>query len=464
MIVGCRKTRVCGEQVENDREENNSFRAGKPQGFIRRHRTALIVIAIGLIAALILTRVILGHRQAAAGAPPSRAGGFPGGGGGRGGQNGPVAVAVAAVAPGDIQIRIPALGTVTTLANVTIRTQISGTLQKILFTEGQIVHSGDVIAQIDPRPYEAALQTAQGNLRRDHALLADARLDLKRYEGLVKEDSIAEQTLDTQRALVDQYQGTIDSDEGAVKTAEVNLAYTHIVSPVTGRVGLRQVDQGNYVTPGDTNGIVVVNQLQPISVLFSIPEDNVLALMKKVNKGTTLGVEAYDRANSLKLADGKLSTVDNEIDTTTGTVKLRAQFENTDGSLFPNQFVNIQLLQDLLTNQLIMPNSAVRRGAPNGVVSTFVYLVNADHTVTVRPVTLGVVDGERVAVTAGLAAGDVVVTEGGDRLRDGATVQLPVAAPTTPAGSPSADGQPGAHPPGSRPPGAHRRQHPNAPQ
>ena len=276
----------------------------------------------------------------------------------------------------------------------------------------------------------------------------------------MKEDSIAAQQLVTQRALVDQYQGTIESDEGQVKTAQVNLLYTHVESPVTGRVGIRQVDQGNYVTPGDTNGIVVVNQLQPISVLFSIPEDNVLSLMKKVGQGTPLAVEVYDRGNAIKLADGILSTVDNAIDTTTGTVKLRAQFANADGSLFPNQFVNVQLLQDLLTNQLIMPNSAIRRGAPNGVVSTFVYLVNADRTVTVRPVTLGVLDGERVAVTAGLAAGDVVVTEGGDRLRDGATVQLPQNAPTSPPGA-----QPGdAHPPGTRPPGAHRRQHANAPQ
>ena len=400
--------------------------------------------------AVIVVRIVQHRPQ-----PPPAASGR-----GRGGQNGPVAVAVAQVVPGDIQIRIPALGTVTTLANVTVRTQISGTLQKILFTEGQLVHEGAVIAQIDPRPYEAALQTAQGNLRRDQAQLADAKLDLKRYEGLVKEDSIAQQQLDTQRALVDQYIGTIESDEGQVKTAQVNLLYTHIVSPVTGRVGIRQVDQGNYVTPGDANGIVVVNQLQPISVLFSIPEDNVLELMKKVRQGAPIAVQAYDRGNAMKLADGQLSTVDNEIDITTGTVKLRAQFDNADGSLFPNQFVNIQLLQDLLRNQLVIPNSAVRRGAPNGVVSTFVYLVNADHTVSVRPVTLGVVDGERVAVASGLAAGDAVVTQGGDRLRDGAAVQLPAAAPTSPAGTPAA----GAHAPGTRPPGAHRRAHPTTPQ
>jgi multidrug efflux system membrane fusion protein len=370
------------------------------------------------------------------------------GGGGRGGQNGPVAVTVATAAAGDIQLRIPALGTVTPLATVTVRTQISGVMQKILFTEGQIVRQGDSLAQIDPRPYEAALQQMQGNLKRDQALLADAKLDLKRYEGLVKEDSIAQQQLDTQRALVDQYTGTIDSDEGQVKTAAVNLVYTHIISPITGRVGLRQVDQGNYVTPGDANGIVVVNQVQPITVIFAIPEDNVSALMRRLHGGPAMAVEAYDRANSTKLADGTLLTVDNEIDVTTGTVKLRAQFANTDDVLFPNQFVNIQLLQELVQNQIIIPNAAVRRGAPNGVVSTFVYVVNSDRTVQVRAVTLGVVDGERVAVTKGLAAGELVVTEGGDRLRDGAKVVLPdTAKPTTtpPSAKPGAPGAPGSH-------------------
>jgi multidrug efflux system membrane fusion protein len=332
-------------------------------------------------------------------------------------------------------------------------------MQKILFTEGQTVHQGDSLAQIDPRPYEAALQQMQGNLRRDQALLADAQLDLKRYEGLVKEDSIAQQQLDTQRSLVDQLKGTIEADEGQVKTAKVNLIYTHIVSPVSGRVGLRQVDQGNYVTPGDTNGIVVINQLQPITVIFAIPEDNVSALMRRLHDGGPMVAEAYDRTNSAKLADGTLLTVDNEIDVTTGTVKLRAQFENADGLLFPNQFVNIQLLMQLLHDQIIMPNSAVRRGAPNGVVSTFVYLVNPDHKVTVRPVTLGVVDGERVAVTQGLSAGDMVVTEGGDRLREGADVLLPGAAPKPAAGArpppPAGDAAPGTR--GSHRPRTHAK-------
>jgi multidrug efflux system membrane fusion protein len=345
----------------------------------------------------------------------------------------PVAVAVATVQSGDIQIRIPALGTVVPLASVTVRTQIAGQLQRIAFTEGQLVHQGDFIAQIDPRPYEAALQQMRANMRRDEALLADARLDLKRYEGLIKEDAIAQQQLDTQRALVDQYEGTVASDTAQINTAQLNLQYTHIVSPVTGRVGLRQVDQGNYVTPSDTNGLVLINQLQPITVLFSIPEDNISAIMRRLHEGATLTVEAFDRTNSAKLADGKLLTVDNSIDTTTGTVKLRALFDNADGLLFPNQFVNVQLLQNVLHSQLIIPNAAVHRGAPNGVATTFVYLVTSGvtsgATVVVRPVTLGVVDGERVAVTAGLKAGDVVVTEGGDRLRDGATVELPSAAP-----------------------------------
>ncbi len=402
-----------------------------------------------VVVALIVLIGFIRHKQSASAAAAQ--------GRGRGGQNGPVAVSVATAAAGDIQVRVPALGTVTPLATVTVRTQITGVMQKILFTEGQTVHQGDPIAQIDPRPYEAALQQMQGNLQRDQALLADAKLDLKRYEGLVKEDSIAQQQLDTQRALVDQYKGTIESDEGQLKTASVNLLYTHIVAPVTGRVGLRQVDQGNYVTPGDANGIVVINQLQPITVIFAIPEDNVTSVMRRLHSGDEMKVEAYDRTNSSKLADGRLLTVDNEIDVTTGTIKLRAQFDNNDGLLFPNQFVNIQLLQELLQNQIIIPNAAVRRGAPNGVVTTFVYVVNAGRTVTVRPVTLGVVDGERVAVAKGLAAGEMVVTEGGDRLRDGAQVILPAAAPAPATALPPGSAKPSAA-------GTHHRTHPKPAQ
>jgi membrane fusion protein, multidrug efflux system len=407
------------------------------------------VIAVIVLAALLLGLVmIVKHSHN----PPAAVGGPAGG---PGGQNGPVPVSVATATVGDIEVHIPALGTVTPLATVTVRTQISGILQRIAFTEGQLVHQGELLAQIDPRPYEAALQQMQGNLRRDQALLADAKLDLNRYEGLVKEDSIAVQQLDTQRALVDQYEGTILADEGQVKTAQVNLIYTRIVSPITGRVGLRQVDQGNYVTPGDANGIVVVNQVQPITVIFPIPEDNVPALNRRLKDTAALSVEAFDRTNSAKLAEGKLLTLDNQIDTTTGTVKLRAQFDNQDGALFPNQFVNVQLLQETLQHQIIIPNSAVRRGAPNGVVSTFVYLVKPDRTVAVQPVTLGVVDGERVAVTAGLDAGAFVVTEGGDRLREGAKVLLPAT-----AGPPAATAPPDGKRPGVTKGSHHTHSHP----
>lgn len=426
-----------GELVTTEQEDPQflaSLQDSRP--FIARHWRALL---IALIIVALLTGFVLYLRSKQPVAAPPR---------GRNGQTGPVAVSVSTAVSGDMEVKIPALGTVTPLATVTVRTQINGTLQKIFFTEGQFVHQGDALAQIDPRPYQAALQQMAGNLKRDQALLADARLDLKRYEGLVKEDSIAQQQLDTQRALVDQYAGTIQADEGQVKTAQVNLVYTHIIAPVTGRVGLRQVDQGNYVTPGDTNGIVLLNQLQPITVIFTIPEDDVPAVMKQLHEGATLNVAAFDRTSATKIADGKLLTVDNSIDVTTGTIKLRAQFDNADSALFPNQFVNIQLLVQVLHDQVIMPNAAVRRGAPNGVTATFVYLVNADRTVSVRPVTLGVVDGEKVAVTAGLKAGEIVVTEGGDRLREGAQVLLPnsapVAAPTGGAAQPGKPGSPAA--------------------
>jgi multidrug efflux system membrane fusion protein len=415
-----------GESVIKEQEFPQLQPARDSRPFVVRNWKALVIV---LVIVLLMVVFVMYLRQKQPVTVPR----------GRNGQ-GPVAVSVATAVSGDIQVKIPALGTVTPLATVTVRTQITGTLQKIFFTEGQVVRQGESLAQIDPRPYEAALQQMEGNLKRDQALLADAILDLKRYAGLVKEDSIAAQQLDTQRALVDQFTGTIQADEGQVNTAKVNLVYTHITSPVTGRVGLRQVDQGNYVTPGDSNGIVLINQLQPITVIFSIPEDNVSAVMKRLHAGASLTVEAYDRTNATKIADGKLLTVDNSIDVTTGTIKLRAVFDNVDDSLFPNQFVNIQLLQDVLNNQIIMPNSAVRRGAPNGVATTFVYVVKPDNTVTVRPVTLGVVDGEKIAVTAGLKAGEVVVTEGGDRLRDGAPVQLPnsVPAPAPAAGAPAA--------------------------
>ena len=386
-----------------------------------------------LLGGLIVLLIILGIIRSATKTETAPGGRFAGA---------PMAVNTATVEKGDVPVILNALGTVTPLQNVTVRTQINGQLQKIAFKEGQLVKKGEFLAQIDPRPYEATLAQAQGNLRKDRSLLADAKLDLQRFEELIKEDSVAQQQLDTQRALVEQYSGTVESDQAQIKTAEINLAYCHIVSPVTGRIGLRQVDEGNYVTPGDTNGIAVVTQLQPITAIFAIPEDNVGPIMQRLHDGAELQVEAYDRSNAKKLAVGKLLTVDNQIDVTTGTVKLRAEFDNQDGELFPNQFVNIQLLQDTLHDQMVMPSAAVHRGAPNGVNSTFVYRVKQDSTAAVVPVQLGVADGESVGVVSGLSVGDIVVTEGGDRLRDGAQVELPANTPVhTPPKETAASGR-----------------------
>jgi membrane fusion protein, multidrug efflux system len=351
--------------------------------------------------------------------------------GGRFGLGAPMAVNVATAVSGDVPIRLSALGTITPLATVTVKTQISGQLQQIAFKEGQMIEKGQFLAQIDPRPYENTLAQAEGVLARDEAQKANVDRDAQRYADLVTQHLVSEQQLATQRALAAQMIGTVATDKAQVAAARLNLTYAHITAPVSGRAGLRQVDVGNYVTPGDPNGIVVITQLQPISAIFPIPEDNVPALMRRVHSGDTLRVEAYDRSNTNMLAAGTLQTVDNELDTTTGTLKLRAAFDNQDEQLFPNQFVNIRLLLDTLRDQVIVPAAAIQKGTVDGKATSFVYLVDAaDSTVSVRAVSVGVTDGERVAVTNGIAAGDVVVTEGGDRLRDGARVQLPNALPT----------------------------------
>ena len=368
--------------------------------------------------------------------------GPPGGGAGPGPpgpRDAPVAVAVAAVARGDVAINIPALGTVTPLATVTIKSQIAGQLTRLAFKEGQMVRAGDFLAEIDPRPYRAALDQARATLKRDQALLANSKVDMQRYENLIKENAIAQQQLDTQVALVDQYAGTVGADQASIETAEVNLAYTHITSPISGRVGLRQIDVGNYVTPQDANGLVVVTQLQPISVIFPIPADYMGAITSRLRSGASLPVSAFDRTNTTKLADGTMQTIDNVADTTTGTVKLRALFDNKDGSLYPNEFVNVRLQETVLHDQLIIPADGVHHGS--GDTANFAYVVDRQQgTVAVRPITLGSSDGDHVAVTAGLAAGELVVTQGADRLRDGAKVALPGAAPPSQPGMPSGAG------------------------
>ena len=338
------------------------------------------------------------------------------GGGGRNGA--PMSIVPEVVGKGDIGINLNALGTVTSLATVTIRTQISGYLMRVVFKEGDEVKKGDLLAEIDSRPYEATLAQAKGQLARDEAMLKGAQVDLTRYQGLAAQNAVPHQTLDTQIALVAQDQGTVEADKAAVKSAEVNLQYTRIVSPLDGRVGLRQVDQGNYVTPGDANGLVVITQLQPISVLFTVPEDNLQAISKRIQSGAVLPATALDRSGANKIADGTLQTFDSQIDQTTGTIKLRAQFPNEDRALFPNQFVNIRLLLDTHKDVTTISTAGVQRGVPG----TFVYLISDDSTVSVRPVQLGITDDDRVEVLSGLKPGERVVIDGADKLRDGAKI------------------------------------------
>ena len=336
-----------------------------------------------------------------------------------GGRNAaPMSIVPEVVGKGDIGINLNALGTVTSLATVTVRTQISGYLMRVVFKEGDEVKKGDLLAEIDSRPYEATLAQAKGQLARDEAMLKGAQVDLTRYQGLAAQNAVPKQQLDTQIALVAQDEGTVEADRAAVKSAEVNLQYTRIVSPIDGRVGLRQIDQGNYVTPGDANGLVVITQLRPISVLFTVPEDNLQAIAKRIQSGAVLPATALDRSGTNKIADGTLQTFDSQIDQTTGTIKLRAQFSNEDRALFPNQFVNIRLLLDTHKDVTTIPTAGVQRGVPGA----FVYLINSDDTVSVRPARLGVTDGDRVEVLSGLAPGDRIVIDGADKLRDGAKV------------------------------------------
>lgn len=362
------------------------------------------------------------------------------GGPGFGRNAAPMSVADEVIGKGDINITLNALGTVTSLATVTIRSQISGYLMKIDFKEGDEVKKGDLLAEIDSRPYEATLAQAKGQLARDEALLKGAQVDLQRYQGLAAQNAVPHQTLDTQVALVAQDRGTVEADRATVQSAQVNLNYTRIVSPVDGRVGLRQVDQGNYVTPSDTNGIVVVTQLTPISVLFTVPEDNLQAIAKRLRAGAVLPVSALDRGGANKLADGTLQTFDSQIDQTTGTIKLRAQFANDQRTLYPNQFVNVRLLLDTHKDVTNMSSAGIQRGVPG----TFVYLINPDSTVSVRPVQLGVTDGDRVEVLSGLKPGDRVVIDGADKLREGAKVVLRQEANGTnpPGAAPAAQNSP----------------------
>jgi membrane fusion protein, multidrug efflux system len=423
-------------------------------------RRAVPIVGAGVLALLALGLVIAARSPQAPAAPATSAtpnapaaSASPRGAAGR---PAPVAIAVARI--GDVPVYVTGLGTVTPFYNVTVRTRVDGQLMRVPVAEGALVSKGDVIAEIDPRPFEATVTQMEGQAARDRALLENARRDLTRYQSLMDPDAVPKQQLDTQASLVAQLQGTVQADEGQLASARLQLQYARVTAPIAGRVGLRLVDPGNIVHAADANGLLVITQVQPIAVMFAIAEDMLPAIVTRLRGGAALAVDVFNRDNTQHLSTGRLVTADNQIDPTTGTVKLKAMFDNcralaapapqkgaqrtagrceanTAATLFPNQFVNARLTVDVQKQKVIVPSAAIRRGTQG----PFVYVVRSDSTVQVRTVTVGVTLPDAVSIDSGLKAGERVVTDGLDDLRDGSKVQVTASASPSPLASASGE-------------------------
>ena len=375
-----------------------------------------VLVIAGIVVAIWYFR---GSRNPSQAADPSApAGSRRGRGGAGGGGNFVVPVVVAAAHRGDLPVYFNGLGNVTAYNTVTVRSRVDGQIVNVAFKEGQYVHEGDLLVQIDPRPFQVQLEQAQGQLAKDQAQRKDAQVNLERFQLLFKEGVIPQQQLDTQAALVGQFDGAITSDQSQIDNAKLQLSFSHVTAPISGRVGLRLIDPGNIVHATDVNGLVLITQLQPIAVLFSLPQDQLPQVNAKLRAGVQLTVEAFNRDNTEKIATGKLLTIDNQIDTTTGTYRLKSVFNNSDNVLFPNQFVNVRLFVDTKHDLTIVPSPAIQRG-PQG---TFVYIVGSDNTVKIRPVTIALTTGNSIGLSSGLDTGDVVVIDGQDKLQDGSRV------------------------------------------
>ena len=407
-------------ETEPNFEMRDPSHAGKPRKHGWLWLAILVIAGVGVYYYF--------HSRANSARAIASAAQSPGGKGGRG--MGVVPVVVAKARKGDIGVYFSGLGAVTPIYTVTVKSQISGYLMQVLYKEGQIVHKGDVLAEIDPRPYQVALEQAQAGLARDQASLENAKVDLARYQTLVPLKAIPEQQLATQQALVKSDAAVVQTDQAQIDSAKLNLVYCQIIAPITGRVGLRLIDPGNYVAANDSTGLVVITQIQPISVIFTLPEDQLPAILAQMHAGAQLKVEAFDREMITKIGQGVLSTMDNQIDPTTGTVKLRATFDNQTGSLFPNQFVNARLLVQEKRGVTLIPTAAIQRNTQ----MTYVYLVKPDSTVTVRKIAIDTSEGEETEVSSGLSAGDEVVFTGVDKLQEGTKISAPKSGERSPKG------------------------------